>query len=799
MEGKINDADISGALRVLSSEDSIATPSTEVLDVLRSKHPVEMPDAVYPDPPDWSALPPDVTVEEVLAAVQSFPNGSAGGIDGLRPQHLKDMLNQSIGAAHSSLAEALAKLMTVMIHGKAPEGICDIFYGASLTALKKKDGGIRPIAVGNTLRRLASKIVSKRVGRSMEQLVRPEQVGCGTKGGAEAAVHAARCFVEEVQLESRVLLKLDFKNAFNTIHRHVLLQLVRDSLPEYFPFLWQTYRFPSKLLYGEHILESARGVQQGDPLGPMLFCLVIRELTKSLVSPFNVWYLDDGTVGGDIDSVLLDLETVVSEGSKLGLELNTTKCEMFVFDGEAAERNLVRERARASCAGLLFPSETELSLLGAPLLKEGLLPAVQEKTSNLAVLQSRLNLLCAHQALFLLKNCLGLPKLLYVLRCSPAWKVPEALKEFDESIRVSLSAITNTELDEKTWRQATLPVSLGGLGIRRTEEIALSAYLASIHSVQQLVSTIFPDSDLDSAVEESLLRWSSTNDIQPPTPEIRSQQRAWDCPMTKGIYDGLLRVADLNDKARLLACSAKNSGAWLHALPAAPLGNLLDDNALRIAVGLRLGSRLCLRHSCRCGATVDEFGHHGLSCQRSVGRVSRHDALNETIRRALVSANVPARLEPKGMLEADRRRPDGMSLVPWKHGKALTWDVTVVDTVALTHVVDSAGRAGSAAENAEKKKTEKYSDLGSQYLFYPVGLETFGTWGPSATDLLEAVGRKMAEQSGESRSVQFFKQRISIDIQRGNCYCVLGTVKESRGLDEIFYILDSKKGKSSAF
>ena len=125
--------------------------------------------------------------------------------------------------------------------------------------------------------------------------------------------------------------------------------------------------------------------------------------------------------------------------------------------------------------------------------------------------------------------------------------------------------------------------------------------------------------------------------------------------------------------------------------------------------------------------------------------------------------------------------------------------MTVVDTVALTHVVDSAERAGSAAENAERKKTEKYRDLGSQYLFYPVGFETFGTWGPSATELLEAIGRKMADQSGESRSAQFLKQRISVDIQRGNCYCVLGTVKESRGLDEIFYILDSKKGKSSAF
>ena len=55
----------------------------------------------------------------------------------------------------------------------------------------------------------------------------------------------------------------------------------------------------------------------------------------------------------------------------------------------------------------------------------------------------------------------------------------------------------------------------------------------------------------------------------------------------------------------------------------------------------------------------------------------------------------------------------------------------------------------------------------------------------------------MAEKSGESRSAQFLKQRISVDIQRGNCYCVLGTVEESRGLDEFFYISDSKTGKSS--
>ncbi|GAV09740.1 hypothetical protein RvY_19228 [Ramazzottius varieornatus] len=167
-----------------------------------------------------------------------------------------------------------------MLLGRIPDAICGVLYGASLTALKKKDGGLRPVAVGNTLRRLAGKIVVKRVGRVLEEQVRPEQVGCGTRGGAEAAVHAVRCFLEEGRDESQVLLKLDFKNAFNTIHRDVLLRVIRDSSPKYFPFAWQSYRYPSKLLFGQHTLESARGVQQGDPL---TYCFAFS--SKSLQDP----------------------------------------------------------------------------------------------------------------------------------------------------------------------------------------------------------------------------------------------------------------------------------------------------------------------------------------------------------------------------------------------------------------------------------------------------------------------------------------------------------------------------------
>ncbi|GAV06826.1 hypothetical protein RvY_16747 [Ramazzottius varieornatus] len=151
------------------------------------------------------------------------------------------------------------------------------------------------------------------------------------------------------------------------------------------------------------------------------------------------------------------------------------------------ERQANQEAAAEACPGILFPSRSDLSLLGAPLLEE----AVRAKTSKIKLVHSNLNLLFAHQALFLLKNCLCLPKLLYILRCSPVWKAPWVLQEFNEVVRTSLAEITNVEMTSGPRRQATLPVSLGGLGIRRTEEIALPAFLASIHSVRQLVPTSF--------------------------------------------------------------------------------------------------------------------------------------------------------------------------------------------------------------------------------------------------------------------------------------------------------------------
>ena len=100
-------------------------------------------------------------------------------------------------------------------------------------------------------------------------------------------------------------------------------------------------------------------------------------------------------------------------------------------------------------------------------------------------------------------------------------------------------------------------------------------------------------------------------------------------------------ASDAKTKARLLSVSSSESGAWLGALPVPSLGTKLDNESLRIALGLRLGVLIIVDHTCVCGRKVNVFGTHSLSCRHSGGRIPRHATMNETIRRALVSG-VPA-------------------------------------------------------------------------------------------------------------------------------------------------------------
>lgn len=234
---------------------------------------------------------------------------------------------------------------------------------------------------------------------------------------------------------------------------------------------------------------------------------------------------------------------------------------------------------------------------------------------------------------------------------------------------------------------------------------------------------------------------------------------------------------DVKEKARLLAVSAPKSSDWLHALPIASCGLRLDDEAVRIAAGLRLGSKLCEPHECVCGSSVDPRGHHGLSCRRSSGRTSRHHNLNDIVWRALLKADIPAIKEPSGLSRSDGKRPDGLTQIPWAGGKSLLWDVTVTDTLANSYIDSSSVSAGGAAELAADRKIGKYSNLSAGYCFIPLAFETLGPLNVEGNEFITTLGKQLSAVTGDKRESSFLRQRLSICLQRYNSVCVKGTIR----------------------
>jgi hypothetical protein len=82
----------------------------------------------------------------VLRTLQSFPAGSSGGPDGLRPQHLLEMV--CCKEPGPNLLAFLTAFLNLVLSGSSPSQITPLFFGARLIALGKKSGGVRPTAVG---------------------------------------------------------------------------------------------------------------------------------------------------------------------------------------------------------------------------------------------------------------------------------------------------------------------------------------------------------------------------------------------------------------------------------------------------------------------------------------------------------------------------------------------------------------------------------------------------------------------------------------------------------------------------
>ena len=151
---------------------------------------------------------------------------------------------------------------------------------------------------------------------------------------------------------------------------------------------------------------------------------------------------------------------------------------------------------------------------------------------------------------------------------------------------------------------------------------------------------------------------------------------------------------------------------------------------------------------------------------------ARHHVLNDLVALAFTSAGIQSSKEPHGLVRSDGKRPDGLTLVPWKGGKLLAWDVTAICTVADSYVAATAREAGVAAERAAELRISKYSGLEDKCIFQPIAVESLGPLNETACQFLKDLGRRISAQSGDEREREresaFLFQRLSVVIQRFN-------------------------------
>ena len=725
--------------------------------------------ADLPDPSDNS--PYQILESELVGLVRSFPIGSSGGPDGFRPQLLVDLINNK--ESSQDLIQALTGFVNIMLRGGCPEEVRRLMFGGTLIALSKSNGGLRPIVIGYVWRRLTAKAANKYAVDKLASFFTPLQVGIATPGGCETAVHAARAFVTNMP-QGQVFVKLDFSNAFNTLRRDVMLRAVHETMPDLYPFIHQAYAAESMLQFGEFVVRSQMGPQQGDPLGPLLFCLPLQPALRSLVSSFRIGYLDDLSLGGRPEDVGHDMDIILGLESTLGLRLNRQKCEILA--GEEFEEKTFEDFKRVT--------KDSISLLGAPLCKGTALDkALQDHSEKLEQAMVDMRRLPTQGALMLIRSCFGAARLTFLLRTTQCWEHP-LLRTMDEQMRSGLEAIVNIRLSDIQWTQATLPIREGGLGIRRLQMLASSAYLASAASARNLGSAILQSEDWQDAFKDEILSARRTT-LPSGALETITAQKVWDRPLIeKDISEVWASATDPLNRARLGAVTSAHAGDWMAAFPIASCGLCLTDEAVRVAIGLRLGLDLCEPHQCQCGVTTDKGGHHGLVCRLSGGRTIRHFTINDIIWRALQRAEVPSTKEPTGLLRSDGKRPDGATLIPWSRGKYMTWDATSIHTCATSYIHLTSITPGAAAEMAAARKITKYSEIPSTYDFIPVALETMGPINAQGREFLSELGRRLTIVSGEPQETARLFQRLSICTQRFNAVAFRSTFMQLTGEDD---------------
>lgn len=776
---------IHSALRYLSDDNGggILPLSDDVMMQLKEKHPdaqeARLGSLLFGPIEDVpNTMFQEIDGEMVRdAALRTKGSGGPSGVDanGFRRLLACKSFKRSSADLCNAVAVMARRLCTEYIDPSSIEAL----LSNRLIPLDKGEGAVRPIGVGEVLRRIIGKCVTRVTKSDVIDASGSLQVCAGLKSGNEAAIHAMRNIFEADETDA--VLLIDASNAFNALNRSAALHNIRVLCPTVATYAINTYRQPARLfVLGGQELRSVEGTTQGDPLAMSLYAISLQPLITRLQlssSTKQCWFADDATGSGSLDDVKKWWDDLSKSGPALGYFPNAKKCWLITKpERENAARKVFGDTA------INITSEGHKHL-GAVLGSRSFLEEyVEEKVEDWVRQISKLAefAISQPQASYAAFTAGLRHRWTYFLRTLP--DITDLLEPLERALtEVLIPAITEHQVTTDERGLLALPVRMGGLGIANPTESSSLEYQASVTITEPLVKRIVtqnhqpPDeADMRSA---KLQAGARKNELLKETQEM----------VKNNLTPRSLRALELT--------SEKGASSWLTVIPIKDLGYDLNKREFRDAIKMRYNWEISdIPKTCICGDIFDV--DHAMICRRGGFVIQRHNELRDLEAELLSTVCKDVEVEPvlqqitgETLNRGANRSPDARLDIHakgfWERQRSVYFDVRVCHPYADSYREQTPEQVYRQHENEKKRKYANRVMEVEQGTFTPLVFSTTGGMGTECKTYHKRLAELLSIKKGENyaNTMSWVRAKVSFALIRSALLCLRGSRSIRRTVD----------------